>query len=57
MIASSADYCRDHYIFRRETNKRDGSIFAPSKPLPNYALRSVLVVGVAILVLAWVVVR
>lgn len=29
-IASNADYARDHYIFRRETNRRDGSIFIAS---------------------------
>lgn len=57
IIASSADYARDHYIFRRETNRRDGSTFSPSKPLPNYALRAVLIVGAAILVIVWVVVR
>ncbi len=53
MIASSADYCRDHYIYRRELNRRDGSTFQRSKPLPNYSLRAVLVVAAIIVAIVW----
>lgn len=52
-IASQADYCRDHFVYRREMNRRDGSTWKASKPLPNYALRFVIAVCTAIFVVAW----
>lgn len=56
IIGANADVYPYHYKFQRE-RRRDGSTWTPSRPLPNYALRFVIAVCVAIFEVAWVVVR
>jgi len=57
IIGANADVYPYHYKFRSEMNRRDGSTFKRSKPLPNYSLRAVLVVAAVIIAIVCVVWR